>query len=73
VPWYRLKPIGHTRPQPSSVGDSWVSERGLGDFALATGPADVHHALLGALPASPSVRTMQRAGGRPKPPPGRRP
>jgi hypothetical protein len=38
---YWLKPMGHTQPKPSPIADDWVSERGLDDFVLTTGPANV--------------------------------
>lgn len=41
MPQYWLKPLGFTQPQPHPIPDDWVSERGLEDFQLTTGPARV--------------------------------
>jgi hypothetical protein len=36
---YWLKSLGPGRPRPEPISDDWVSELGLDDFELATGPA----------------------------------
>ena len=41
MPQYWLKPLGFTQPEPHPVPDDWVSERGLDDFELTTGPAKI--------------------------------
>jgi hypothetical protein len=38
MPQYWLKPLGTVQPR-NLVDDDWVSERGLDDFELTTGPA----------------------------------
>jgi hypothetical protein len=43
MPQYWLKPLGFTQPEPHPVPDDWVSERGLDDFELTTGPAKIQN------------------------------
>jgi hypothetical protein len=43
MPQYWLKPLGFTQPEPHPVSDDWVSERGLDDFELTTGPAKIQN------------------------------